>query len=237
MSFRVLLIEDEPDLQEYLRDELLKNDCDVTIASDGEIAQTLLHSEKFDLVVSDWMIPKIDGRSVIQSLRSQPSQNSSIPILMVTAKISPDEIVEGLRCGADDYICKPIDPKVFQARVTALLRRFVNSQKPPVEEIHVAGKSLVMNLKSKTAYSNGKLIHLTAQEFKTLALFLSDPEKIHTRDTIMRKIHGITVTNNAVDFLIFQLRKKLPKKMNMIESVRGVGWRINNEVMRSVKFK
>ncbi|MFH1932908.1 MAG: response regulator transcription factor [Pseudomonadota bacterium] len=221
---KILIVDDEEDILELLRFNLLREGYNVSCAASGEEALRLAQSEIPDLLVLDLMLPGIDGLEVTKILKSD-SRTKDIPIVMLTAKGEEADIVTGLELGADDYITKPFSPRVLVARVRAVLRRKVKEYKEetPVLRIH----DIVIHPGRHEVLINGKPVQLTLTEFGILEYLARRPGWVFTRNQIVDAVKGedYYVTDRSVDVQIVGLRKKLGAAGTYIETVRGVGYR------------
>ena len=221
---KILVVDDEEDILELLRYNLLREGYNVSCAASGEEALRLAQSEIPDLLVQDLMLPGIDGLEVTKILKND-SRTRDIPIVMLTAKGEEADIVAGLELGADDYITKPFSPRVLVARVRAVLRRKVKEYKEetPVLRIH----DIVINPGRHEVLVNDKPVQLTLTEFGILNYLARRPGWVFTRSQIMDGVKGedYFVTDRSVDVQIVGLRKKLCNAGKYIETVRGVGYR------------
>ena len=221
---KILVVDDEEDILELLRYNLLREGYNVSCAASGEEALRLAQSEIPDLLVQDLMLPGIDGLEVTKILKND-SRTKDIPIVMLTAKGEEADIVTGLELGADDYITKPFSPRVLVARVRAVLRRKVKEYKEetPVLRIH----DIVINPGRHEVLVNDKPVQLTLTEFGILNYLARRPGWVFTRSQIMDGVKGedYFVTDRSVDVQIVGLRKKLCNAGKYIETVRGVGYR------------
>jgi DNA-binding response OmpR family regulator len=225
---RVLVVEDEVDLQELLRFNLERDGYEVLIAGSGEQAVRLVTEEKPDLVLLDLMLPRMDGLDVCRRVKSDGNV-SHIPIIIVTAKGEDADVVAGLELGADDYITKPFSPRILMARVRAVLRRQADVGAGPIDEsegvIKVA--PIALDPDRHEATLEGKMLDLTATEFRLLKLLVRRPGRVFTRQQIIEAIHGgqSAVTDRSVDVQVVSLRRKLGKHADLVQTVRGVGYR------------
>ncbi len=221
---KILVVDDEEDILELLRYNLLREGYNVSCAASGEEALRLAQSEISDLLVLDLMLPGIDGLEVTKILKND-SRTKDIPIVMLTAKGEEADIVAGLELGADDYITKPFSPRVLVARVRAVLRRKVTEYKEetPVLRIH----DIVIHPGRHEVLVNDKPVQLTLTEFGILNYLARRPGWVFTRSQIMDAVKGedYFVTDRSVDVQIVGLRKKLCNAGKYIETVRGVGYR------------
>ncbi len=224
---KILIVEDEEDIQRLLFFHLIKQNYHVSSADSGEEALKKIGEEEFDLILLDIMLPGVDGIEVCKRIR-QNEKTRHLPILMLTAKTEEEDIVFGLDSGADDYITKPFSPKVLIARIKALLRRSKQKEDGSQEQIISLGNGLEIDLDAHEVRINGKEVDLTVSEFDILSLLCSRPERVFSRDQIIEGIRGqgFEITRRAVDVLIHGLRKKLGDAGHLIETVRGVGYKI-----------
>jgi two-component system, OmpR family, phosphate regulon response regulator PhoB len=228
----ILVVEDEPEIRELMTLQLERAGYSATSVSTAEDAIYWIRKKQFDLLVLDWMLPRLSGIDVIREARKN-SLNQSQPILMVTARTEPRDIVEGLEKGADDYLTKPFEVNVLLARVRALLRR-VKSQAPSpavatfADEETLTLGCLRMDLHKYQVTCGDEEIHLTPSEFKLIKTLAAFNGKVLTRDQLVQEIQGegISVVGRTVDTHIFGLRKKLGPCADVIETVRGIGYRI-----------
>jgi two-component system alkaline phosphatase synthesis response regulator PhoP len=222
---RILVVEDEEDILELVRYNLVKEGYQVTGALTGEDALKKARAEVFDLIVLDLMLPGIDGLDVAKKLKSDP-KTGHFPILMLTAKGEEADIVTGLELGADDYVTKPFSPRVLIARVRAILRR--KTGKPDEENASMLRiHDLEIDLGRRSVLVSGQAVDLTYTEFQVLYILARRPGWVFTRSQIVDAVRGddYPVTDRSVDVQIVGLRKKLGPSNRYIETVRGVGYR------------
>ncbi len=230
-SAQVLVVEDESEIRELISLLLLRQGHRVQQCSSAIEALESLKKNTYDLMVLDWMLPNMSGIDLLKNYYQ--GEDKKIPVLMVTAKAEPQDIVQGLEAGADDYITKPFEPAVFTARVKALLRRMPQANSgsgvPPAAagEIIQIGE-LKINLASYEVTHKGEMIHLTPSEFKILATMAQSRGRVLTRDQLIGVVQGegISVTGRTIDTHVFGLRKKLDDSSDWIETIRGVGYRV-----------
>ncbi len=221
---KILIVEDEEDVQELIRYNLEKDGYLTQIAANGREALDKAKSGVPDLVLLDLMLPEVDGLDVCKLLKAD-AETRSIPVVMLTAKGTEADIVAGLEMGADDYITKPFSPRVLLARVKAVIRRqdLPSEDDKSILRIHDIeidpGKHRVM--------VRGKQIKLTSTEFNLLRFLANRPGWVFTRYQIVDAIHGndYPVTDRSIDVQVVGLRKKLGTAGKYIETVRGVGYR------------
>lgn len=220
----ILVVEDEKDIQELVRYNLSKEGYRVTCADSGEEALKTVKSLLPDLVVLDLMLPGVDGLEVCRQMKSAPL-TAHIPVIMLTAKGDESDIVAGLEIGADDYVTKPFNLKVFVTRIRAVLRR--SKSEPPKEEEILRFPELVIHPGRHEVLVEDKPVSLTFTEFGILKYLASRPGWVFTRNQIVEAVRGdgYSVTERSVDFQFVGLRKKLAGAAGRIETVRGVGYR------------
>lgn len=223
MKKKILVIDDEKDIIELLKYNLEREGYQVICAENGEVALNFVKKEKPDLVVLDLMLPGMDGLTVCKILK-RDENTASIPIIMLTAKDTESDVIVGLEVGADDYITKPFSPRVLIARIKAVLRRKTETLKS--EEIVKKG-DLVIDTIKHTVNIKDKPLELTITEFRILGFLAKNQGKAFNRDQILNNAWAEEpfIIDRAVDVHVRALRKKLGKLSNLIETVRGVGYR------------
>lgn len=223
----ILLIEDEQDIRDLISFQLKSENHTVTAVESADKAITILErGEKIDLFIIDWMLPgSMTGLDLIKKLRQQKAYNE-IPIVMITALTQPDNIVAGLDAGADDYITKPFDLNVLQARLRVQLR---STHTAKLNDLLDYGVLKIEQQKCRV-FVNQDEINLTSTEFKILLLLAQKPGHVYTREQFINSIQGenIFVTGRTIDTHIAGLRKKLNDAANMIETIRGIGYRFKD---------
>ena len=224
MAKTVLVIDDEPELVKLLDFNLTKAGYLVLTARDGEAGLSAARRHAPDVVVLDVMMPGLDGFEVCKRLR-QESATAGVPILMLTAKAEEADRVLGLELGADDYLTKPFGLRELQARVKALLRRAEARGAAP--EVVRAGK-LVVDASRRTVTAAGKDVPLTATEFNLLRALAERRGRVVSREDLITLARGedVAVVDRTVDVHVAALRRKLGRLGEMIETVRGVGYRM-----------
>jgi two-component system phosphate regulon response regulator PhoB len=221
----VLVVDDEEDLLELVRFNLVRDGYAVAVASTGEDALRMIRRESPDLVVLDLMLPGIDGLEICRRLKADP-RTREIPIVMLTAKGEERDVIAGLDRGADDYITKPFSPRVLSARVKALLRRREqdrHAEQDATLEVH----ELSIHPGRHEVRLAGEPVELTYTEFALLHFLARKPGWAFTRTQIVDAVKGedYPVTERSVDVQVAGLRKKLGEFASYIETVRGVGYR------------
>lgn len=226
---KILVVEDETDILELVSYNLEKAGYTVIRSKTGENGIQIARTQLPDLIVLDLMLPGIDGLEVCQKLKSEPS-TSSIPILMLTAKNEDNDIVAGLEAGADDYLPKPFSPKILLVRIKALLRRVKNLGKDVVPEI-IQVHGITIDTVRHVVTMDGEEVNLSATEFAILTHLAKNPGWVFTRNQIIDAVRGgnYPVTDRSVDVQILGLRKKLGKRGEVIETVRGFGYRLRSK--------
>ncbi len=221
---RVLVVDDEQDILELIRYNLERDQFAVHTVTSGEAALDQLESQSPDAVVLDLMLPGMSGMEVCRRIKSAPA-TANLPVLMLTAKGEDVDIVNGLETGADDYVTKPFSPRILIARIRALLRRN-GSTNGGAERVEV--HDLIIDTSRHEVWRAGKAVHLSATEFAILEFLARNPGWVFSRARIIDNVKGkdYPVTERSVDVQILGLRKKLGDEGQLIETVRGVGYRI-----------
>jgi DNA-binding response OmpR family regulator len=224
-STRILLVDDEQSIQTLLSYPLRKDGYHVTSAQDGREALQRFDEARFDLVILDLMLPKLDGVEVCRQLRSR----SQVPIIMLTAKGSETDKVAGLEVGADDYITKPFSMREFRSRVKAALRRSRMAGEPLDEESIDHGE-LKIDFSRRMVTLRDEEIRVTYVEFEILGALARSPGRVLSRETLLEHVWGDSEYRDprTVDVHIRHLREKLetdPKEPEFLFTVRGVGYR------------
>lgn len=230
---RVLVVEDENEIRQLIVLHLRREGFDVEETEDGELARQWLEARAFDLVILDWMLPSLSGLELCRWLRKRGTVSSAAPILFVTAKTEPEHVATGLDAGADDYLTKPFDTLVLMARVNALLRRAEwlksKSESPTAKGPALMSLGdLVLNCETYEVTLMGQKLDLTRSEFRLLETLLTHQGKVLSRESLIGEIQGenVNVVGRTVDTHVFGLRKKLGSYADMIETIRGVGYRV-----------
>lgn len=226
--YRILLVDDEPDILEFISYNLKKAGYETFLAKTGREAIKIAREINPHLILLDVMMPEMDGIETCEELRSYPELQNTI-IAFLTARSEDYSQIAGFEAGADDYIAKPIKPKVLQSRIKALLKRLaepVRSEIPVVHEKPTPSKNeLVIDKERYVVVRNNKELNLPKKEFELLALLASKPEKVFTRDDIFNLVWGdnIIVGDRTIDVHIRKLREKIGNKY--IRTIKGVGYK------------
>ena len=219
MDERILIIEDDEEILRVLKRVLTYEGYTVDTALTGQVGLTLAREQMPDLIVLDWMLPKMDGLEVCRRLQKLGNQ----PILMLTAKDTTQDRVEGLDAGADDYVVKPFEIEELLARIRALLRRTAADR---VKVLEFA--DLALDSSTRKAKRGEREIELTAKEYDLLELFMRHPEQVMTREVIFDRVwdYDFGGESNVLDVYIRYLRQKLEEEneSRLIYTVRGVGY-------------
>ena len=222
----ILIIEDDPEIQELLSHSMSREGWKLLQAKNGEDGLKLLKSKKVNCILLDIMLPGMDGLKVLKKIK-EIEQCANVPVIMTTAKSEESDIITGLELGADDYVVKPYSPKVLIARIRAGLRRQEEGSSSACATAWQQGP-LKLDAARHIAFDGDKQLDLFATEFALLKHFLSNPDIVFSRNQIIAAIRGpdYPVTDRSVDVQILGLRKKLGEAGDMIETVRGVGYRL-----------
>lgn len=217
---RVLIVEDEWRMAEQLRKGLEREGYSVLLAADGQEALELARTVDHDLMILDWMLPKVDGRTVARRLRRA---GIGTRILMLTARGAAADIIEGLDCGADDYLVKPFSFDVLLARLRALARRAASPQAPVLRV-----DDLVLDPATHRVTRGGKEIRLSVKEFNLLQYLMRHAGQVVSRPALIEAVwgYGSDIEGNTLDAFIHLLRSKAdaPPYIKLIHTVRGIGY-------------
>lgn len=217
------MVDDEPDLLELVRFNLSQAGFSVETAASGRDALAKLRRSPPDLLVLDLMLPDVSGNDICRQVRADP-QLADLPILMLTAKGEEVDRVVGFEIGADDYVPKPFSPRELTLRVRAVMRRRAAA---PAGGAHLEHGVLRIDTDRHRCFVEGQEIELTAKEFRLLSTLMSRPGRVLTRERLLDEVWGseITVTTRTIDTHLKRLREKLGPAGDLIETVRGVGYR------------
>lgn len=218
----ILIVDDDEDIRELLKYNLEQDNHQVKAVENGLKCLEAVASEKPDLILLDVMMPEMDGIEVCERLKAEEAYNS-ILICFLTARNEDYSQIAGLEAGGDDYVSKPIKPKVLISRINALLRRFeVNKTKDILDTSKVK-----INRENYTVENNGDTFHLPRKEFELLALLISQPNFVFKRNVILEKVWGsdIVVGDRTIDVHIRKLREKIGP--HHISTLKGIGYKFN----------
>jgi DNA-binding response OmpR family regulator len=223
----ILIIEDDPDIRELTRYNLSREGYAIVEATSGDEGLRQVQECSIDLILLDLMLPGIDGLEVCRRIRAD-DETKNIPIIMLTAKGEEADIVAGLEVGADDYVTKPFSPRVLLARVRAILRRGQTDE--PSDDSILRAQNIEVDSTRHEVRVSGECVDMTRTEFEVLKYLARRPGWVRTRGQIVDAVHGdlYPVTERSVDVQIVGLRKKLGDSGNLIETVRGVGYRFKD---------
>jgi DNA-binding response OmpR family regulator len=221
----ILVVDDEPIVREVVVKYLRREGYRTLEAGDGELAKTLVESERPDLVVLDLMLPRTDGLSVCRWIRAQ----GSVPVIMLTARGEEADRIVGLELGADDYVTKPFSPRELAARVRTVLRR---AEPLPRRAELLTFEELELDAGAREVRRSGETLRLTAKEFDLLWFLASHPRRVFSRDQLMQRVWGYSsaLDTGTVTVHIRRLREKIesdPSAPRRLETVWGVGYRFN----------
>ncbi|MEK7477617.1 MAG: response regulator [Candidatus Coatesbacteria bacterium] len=225
---RIVVIEDEADILEVIRYNLAREGYKVITSRDGEEGLAVVRTEAPDLLLLDLMLPGLDGIEICRRLKEDPV-TKPIPIVMVTAKGEESDIVLGLGVGADDYVTKPFSPKELLARVKAVLRRGPLREERGEGE-RIVREGIVVDAARHELLVDGKPVTVTATEFRLLHFLASHPGRVFTRDQLLTRVIGesAVVVDRNIDVHVLAVRKKLGDHRELIETIRGVGYRFRD---------
>ncbi len=231
MSKKVLVVDDEKSIVKGIKFGLMQDDYEVDVAYDGEEALNKLKENTYDIVLLDLMLPKIDGLTLCRQLR----EFSTVPVIMLTAKGEDMDKILGLEYGADDYMTKPFNILELKARMKAVLRRINTSKEVQIDEKEVLiCDELRVEMESRRVYKAGVEVDLTAKEFDLLVLFLSNPNKVYSRESLLNVVWGYDYPGDVrtVDVHVRRLREKVepqPSEPVYIHTKWGVGYYFDHE--------
>ena len=218
---KILLVDDDTDILEFLKYNLEKEGFDTSVASSGEEGLMLAEKHNFDLIILDVMMPAMDGIEVCERIREIPRNEDSI-ILFLTARGEDYSQIAGFEAGADDYITKPIRPKVLVSKIKAILKR---KSRPGNQESAPPDGPFTVDREKYIILKNGKEISLPKKEFELAALLISKPGNVFNRENILNQVWGeeVVVGDRTIDVHVRKLREKLGKKY--FKTIKGVGYK------------
>nr|CTQ95800.1 Phosphate regulon transcriptional regulatory protein PhoB (SphR) [Kibdelosporangium sp. MJ126-NF4] len=227
MCAHVVLAEDDPKQAELVRRYLEREQHTVTVVSDGRSALDEVRGRRPDLLVLDVMLPGVDGLDVCRILRRE----SDLPVLMLTARSTEDDLLLGLDLGADDYVTKPFSPRELMARVRTLLRRTAPkaAENDPVLRVG----ALVVDPDRHELVNDGAVVACTPGEFRLMATLAAQPDRVFTRAQLLEHLHGFDkyITTRTIDVHVMNLRKKIepdPRRPTRLMTVYGVGYKLTD---------
>jgi DNA-binding response OmpR family regulator len=226
-NHRIVVIDDEPSVQEVVKAYLEKDGYDVSVAGNGAEGLALAERVKPALIILDLMLPDISGEEICGEIRSR----SDVPILMLTAKASEEERVTGLTSGADDYLVKPFSPRELVARVHAVLRRTHSVESPLVETLSFDDGRLQIDTVQHVVRRDGKPVDLTPNEYKLLTALARYPGRVYSRFELTNRVQGYDYEGyeRTIDVHVKNLRKKIEPDLahpRYVQTVTGVGYRL-----------
>ena len=228
MTPYVLVVDDEADLLTLVRYNLERDGFEVGAAMDGEEAMLMIAERRPDLVLLDWMLPRLSGIEICRRIR-RSAETQNLPIIMLTARAEEDDRVRTLDSGADDYVTKPFSPSEVIARVRAVLRR----TRPALSQDRLTYADIEMELDTYRVRRAGRTIHLGPTEFRLLRHFLEKPRRVFSRERLLDAVWGpdISVEPRTVDVHIRRLRKALnsENERDLIRTVRSAGYALEYE--------
>jgi two-component system alkaline phosphatase synthesis response regulator PhoP len=221
-DYKLLLVDDEPDILEFLSYNLKKEGYNVFTANNGKEAIVVAKKENPDLIILDVMMPDMDGIETCREIRALPGLKD-VMIAFLTARSEDYSQIAGFEVGADDYINKPIKPRVLMSRITALLRRGHSTGASATDKVEMGG--IKIDRERYLVIQDGKEINLPKKEFELLSLLASKPGKVFTREVILDKVWGgeVVVGDRTIDVHIRKLREKLGEEF--IRTVKGIGYK------------
>lgn len=228
MAAKILVVEDEPAIQELIAFNLKSAGYEVLRAENAELAMQMINEMLPDLVLLDWMLPKMSGVEFANILR-QEARTKTIPIIMLTARVDENDKIQGLDVGADDYMTKPFSPRELVARIKAVLRR----RTPELSEEILEGDGLRLDPTTRRVMAQAGEIILGPTEFRLLHFLMTHAERVYTRGQLLDRVWGdhVFVEDRTVDVHIRRLRKSLDVigKERLVQTVRGSGYRFSVE--------
>lgn len=225
-EYKVLIVDDEPDIVEFLSYNLKKEEFKVLTACNGKEALKIAEQEIPHLIILDVMMPEIDGIETCEELRQVPELKNTL-IIFLTARSEDYSEIAGFKAGADDYISKPVRPKVLISRIQALLKRIDNKNESAGNTIEI-GDLLIDKERHLVIFRENELT-LPNKEFKLLSLLASKPDRVYTRDEIYNTVWGndVIVGDRTIDVHIRKLREKLNEEF--IKTIKGIGYKFYKE--------
>ena len=224
MTASILVVEDEPAIQELISVSLVRSGHEVRRAATGEEALGAVAETLPDVILLDWMLPDASGPALARRLRAE-ARTREVPIIMLTARAGDDDKVAGLEAGADDYVTKPFSPRELEARIQAVLRR----RTPQLSREAIEIEGLVLNPATHTVVGSGRALKMGPTEFELLHFFMTHTDRVYSRTQILDHVWGdhVFIEDRTVDVHIRRLRDALQpsKHDDLVETVRGAGYR------------
>ena len=224
MTASILVVEDEPAIQELISVNLVRNGHEVRRAASADEAYRAVAETLPDVILLDWMLPDTPGPTIARKLRSE-ARTREVPIIMLTARAGDDDKVAGLASGADDYITKPFSPRELEARIQAVLRR----RTPQLTSEAVEIEGLVLNPATRSVKGDGQTLKMGPTEFELLHFFMTHTDRVYARPQILDQVWGdhVFIEDRTVDVHIRRLRDALSPSghEDLVETVRGAGYR------------
>lgn len=229
-KINILIVEDEKNISNIEKAYLNKEGYIVDQAFDGEEAMNLIETKEYDLIILDLMLPKISGEEIMQYIRA----HYDTPVIMVTAKVEENDIIDGLQIGADDYITKPFNPRELVQRVKTVLRRIEKYNLPKADILIFDKGRLKVDFENNLVYKDDKIVNLTNNEYRIVKTLFSNTKKIFTREEIIEIAFGIDYDafDRAIDTHIKNIRQKIednPKSPAYIKTIYGMGYKAGVE--------
>lgn len=233
----IFIVEDEADIGDLIRFHIEREGFTAEVIHSGRIALEAIRRQAPRLVVLDLMLPDLDGLEVCRRLKWD-EKTRNVPILIVSAKGEESDIVAGLELGADDYVTKPFSPKILMARLRNVIRRYEAEQTAPEGDrqiLRLADGELQIDLDKYTVELKGSPVDFTRTEFAILRCLATRPGFVRTRDQIISSVHGdsAVLTSRTVDVHVTAIRRKLGHLGTMVKTVRGVGYRLDENVVEA----
>lgn len=223
---RILIIEDDPDILELLQYNLERHNFAVQLSTDGELGLEDIRNNVFDLVILDIMLPGMSGLDVLKKIRFELQPRPYLPIMLLSAKSQETDVVLGLELGADDYLTKPFSIRELVARIRSLFRRQdVRDDIPHSDTISV--RELTLDTGRHQVYFGEREVKLTSAEFRLLRALARKPGFVLSREELLQEVAGenVAVTDRSIDVHIRAIRRKIPEGADLIETVRGIGYK------------
>jgi two-component system, OmpR family, phosphate regulon response regulator PhoB len=227
MTASILVVEDEPAIQELISVNCVRNGHEVRRAASADEAYRAVAEMLPDVILLDWMLPDTPGPAIARKLRAE-ARTREVPIIMLTARAGDDDKVAGLESGADDYITKPFSPRELEARIQAVLRR--RTPQLASEAVEIAG--LLLNPATRSVMGNGQTLKMGPTEFELLHFFMTHTDRVYARPQILDQVWGdhVFIEDRTVDVHIRRLRDALSPSGHddLVETVRGAGYKMRS---------